>query len=795
METLEVAKRTLNINCGILGHVDSGKTSLVKALSKTLSTCALDKHPQSQQRGITLDLGFSAFTLAMPEHLKSLVPDPEASLQFTLVDCPGHASLIRTIIGGAQIIDMILLVVDANKGIQTQTAECIVIGEITTDNLIIVLNKIDALPLEDRDARLEKVTARIRKTFAATKFKDAPIVQTAASVGGEKVAAVVEGGSVGAQQSGGGAVGGGSGVGVIEKNETIGIDTLVELIRSTVQLPTRNTNLPFYFAVDHCFPIKGHGTVLTGTVLSGSVSVNSTIELPELQQTRKVKSMQMFRRPVKVAHQGDRVGICVTSLDSALVERGIATAPGSVPLISTALCLVKKVRFFKASCRSNHKYHVSIGHTTIVADVMFFGALELGKQGVGGAASWSAGGVDDVLDDGFGGEGGGADDGGKTLNATYRRMFPSLTFDFTDCFQQQDELLGCALDDGAVAYGREPVQWALLRFQQAVYCPLGSLIIGSRLDTTTREGAQVANQCRLAFYGPVVHSLSDAEAENVQIFNWKQKTCEVFKQTDWKDGLCFELIARGLFGEGGTVKPFLGMALESEDGHVGTITGAFGAGGKFKVKFVAGAPRSRMNPGSPLILRFRRFVNDKAKLMRQEQHDGNGTGAGVRAASGGGPESTALTFDDEDEDKTRDRDAAVDKDADKTLLVRTEPAAPTNDKKKAAGGGLTLVAPRPAPAPAAPPPPPPPRVGAIESLKEPLADNAEAFTTAIVTGAFRMEEDIKKYAGSEVAGPQGQRGELKGPFAKLGKCKVSFPQGLPAEAQGTTVQIFLPHQP
>ena len=791
METLE-ATRTLNINCGVLGHVDSGKTSLVKALSKTLSTCALDKHPQSQQRGITLDLGFSAFTLAMPEHLKSLVPDPEASLQFTLVDCPGHASLIRTIIGGAQIIDMILLVVDANKGIQTQTAECIVIGEITTDNLIIVLNKIDALPLEDRDARLEKVTARIRKTFAATKFKDAPIVQTAASVGGEKVAAVVEGGIVGAQQS----CGGGSGVGALEKNETIGIDTLVELIRSTAQLPRRNTNLPFYFAVDHCFPIKGHGTVLTGTVLSGSVSVNSTIELPELQQTRKVKSMQMFRRPVKVAHQGDRVGICVTSLDSALVERGIATAPGSVPLISTALCLVKKVRFFKGSCRSNHKYHVSIGHTTIVADVMFFGASELGKQGIGGAASWSAGGGDNILDDGFGGEGGGADDGGKTLNAKYRRMFPSLKFDFTDCFQQQDELLGCSLDDGAMVYGREPVQWALLRFQQAVYCPLGSLIIGSRLDTTTREGAQVANQCRLAFYGPVVHSLSDSETDNVQIFNWKQKTCEVFKQTDWKDGLCFELIARGLFGEGGTVKPFLGMALESEDGHLGTITGAFGAGGKFKVKFAAGAPRSRVSPGSPLILRFRRFVNDKAKLMRQEQHDGAGTGAEAGPAASNGDSQSAfastLTLDD-DGDKAKDRDAAVDKGKE---LVRTEPTAPTNDRKKSAGS-LTLVAPRPAPAPAAPPPPPPlpPRVGAIESLKEPQDGNAEAFTMAIVTGAFRMEEDIKKYAGAEVAGPQGQRGELKGPFAKLGKCKVSFPQGLPAEAQGATVQIFLPQQP
>lgn len=83
--------RVLNINVGILGHVDSGKTSLVKALSTTLSTAALDKHPQSQQRGITLDLGFSAFTLPLPDRFRD---DPSVvgkydRLQFTLVDCPG----------------------------------------------------------------------------------------------------------------------------------------------------------------------------------------------------------------------------------------------------------------------------------------------------------------------------------------------------------------------------------------------------------------------------------------------------------------------------------------------------------------------------------------------------------------------------------------------------------------------------------------------------------------------------------------------------------------------------------
>lgn len=132
-------KSLYNVNVGVLGHVDSGKTSLVAALSTTLSTAALDKHPQSKERGITLDLGFSSFTLPAPPSIASVGFD---AVQFTLVDCPGHASLIRTVVGGAQIMDLMLLVIDVTKGIQTQTAECIVIGEITTDKMIVVLNKI-----------------------------------------------------------------------------------------------------------------------------------------------------------------------------------------------------------------------------------------------------------------------------------------------------------------------------------------------------------------------------------------------------------------------------------------------------------------------------------------------------------------------------------------------------------------------------------------------------------------------------------------------------------------------------
>lgn len=92
----------LNINVGLLGHVDSGKTSLSKVLSKISSTAAFDKNPQSVERGITLDLGFSALIVPAPEQLKS----EDGNCVFTFVDCPGHQSLIKTIIGSAQIIGL-----------------------------------------------------------------------------------------------------------------------------------------------------------------------------------------------------------------------------------------------------------------------------------------------------------------------------------------------------------------------------------------------------------------------------------------------------------------------------------------------------------------------------------------------------------------------------------------------------------------------------------------------------------------------------------------------------------------
>lgn len=110
-----------------------------------------------------------------------------------------------------------------------------------------------------------------------------------------------------------------------------------------------------------------------GTVLKGQVSVNDTIELPGLKLQKQVKSMQMFKRGVQQARKGDRVGICVTQLDPNIIERGLAAAVGTVPTFNAAIASVEKIRFYAAKLQTKAKYHVSVGHTTVMATVHFFG--------------------------------------------------------------------------------------------------------------------------------------------------------------------------------------------------------------------------------------------------------------------------------------------------------------------------------------------------------------------------------------------------------------------------------------
>lgn len=729
-------------------------------------------------------------------------------LQFTLVDCPGHASLIRTIIGGAQIIDMMLLVIDANKGLQTQTGECIVIGEITTDKMIVVLNKIDMIPEDERENKIEKLKKRIQKVLSGTKFPNVPIVLTSAAIGGEKVASI--GATIWASGNKN------STKAFTNNGNSLGIENLIDVIQNEVRIPNRNINGPLYYAIDHCFQIKGHGTVLTGTVLSGSVSLNSIIEIPHLQIQKKVKSMQMFRKPVKIAKQGDRVGICVTNLDPGLIERGIAASPGSVPQLSNIICMVKKVRFFRQKCKTNTKFHISIGHSTVVANVTFFGATELADQlglklnrkviceneNENGEEVAESSDLADYLYSA-------SDDNDEVspdllnvaLNTSYYRNFPDLNYDLNQQFEYQHEIV----DVDGLVYGKEPVQWALLEFQSPVFCPIGSLIIGSKLDIDSSDGGAMAHQCRLAFFGPIKTSIGEEEIKKIKIFNWKQKEGEVFKITDKRNGISIEAICWKLVQEGNSIIPFINMTVETAEGARGRIVAAYGADGKFRVKFNKGA---QIQAGSKIVLKFKKYIYDKNKEMIQliltpEEEAKEPNYMHIYSSK------DIIIDDDKDDNEPKIIKKKKKNDPIKTVDISSVMTSTTNylnnginniinndnnknddnnnnkndnnkndsnknDNNKNDNndnnGSIGLI-----------------RSGVIESVKP--ADNPNHFVCT-VKGAFRMEENIRIFIGKKVIGPNGEIGQLLGPFAKLGKCKVEFENLIDIKCEDMNVKIF-----
>ena len=283
-----------NINVGILGHIDSGKTSLSKALSTVASTASFDKNPQSQERGITLDLGFSAFYINTPSFIKEKFPKNERLckseiIQITLVDCPGHASLIRTVIAGASIIDIIVLVIDIVKGIQVQTTECLILGEILVENIVVALNKIDTISQEKRSVDVENRINKLKSAFSNTKFgKDVCVCPVSASP-------------------------------KVNENFTSYLDNLIYHILDKTNFYKRNFKDKFLFSIDHCFNIKNKGTIITGTVLQGKVAVNDEIFFPTLSEKKMVKEIQMFKKSTTKAYQGDRVGMLMKNLDHTKV--------------------------------------------------------------------------------------------------------------------------------------------------------------------------------------------------------------------------------------------------------------------------------------------------------------------------------------------------------------------------------------------------------------------------------------------------------------------------------------------
>jgi hypothetical protein len=595
----------------------------------------------------------------------------------------------------------------------------------------------------------------------------------------------------------------------------------------------------------------------------------------------------MFKKPVKSAQQGDRVGICVAGLDPTSVERGIVAAPGSVPLLSSAICLVKKVRFYKQSCKTKQKLHVSIGHSTVVATVTYFGAKELAADMMRRDKTL----ICRHRDSHSAAKGPSLHDRlGVSTNRfgilVDKNGFPIMDFPWDTDYEYQDELIGSyetlmnALPDSesadahssssavsvaaelqasskgageeiestrrdgsAARYGDEAVHFALLEFQHPVLCPSAALVIGSRLETDAKENVVNSTNCRIAFFGPVLCSAGDSGADlnRLRIYTWKQKEAEILRLTDVRKdtGLCMEAIGWKLFNKEAGIGRYLGMKLETPSGDVvGFIHSPFGATGKFKIRFPLGVTGLRF--GSRLVLKFKRFVYDRKKVMHQDASydytplsDRNALSAQEALVVEASEEPTdaeaeespdALNESDDDDIEAKVGIQGVDVSEISLSVSAPEsnaevlPSAAKLDEERSfslediqketfASGKMShsveisgnvaasleqkseLHAPVTSfPSAEVSPPAVAPmegRSGTVESVKV-VGDEI----TCIVSGAFKIEENIRSSAGAAALGPGQISGTMTGPYAKMGKCKVVFNAGGALIKPGDVIQIF-----
>jgi selenocysteine-specific elongation factor len=251
---------------GTAGHIDHGKSALVRALTGVDP----DRLPEEQARGITIDLGFA-----------ELPADGE--LQLGVVDVPGHEDFVRTMVAGATGIDVVLLVVAADEGVMPQTAEHLdIVDLLDVPEMVVALTKSD---LVDEEWRL-LVEEDLRERLAPTRYRGAPIVSTSARHG--------------------------SGLGAL----------LAELGAAARRGRRRSAQDLARLPVDRVFTLQGTGTVVTGTLWSGSLRQGEKVTLlPDGPQAR-IRSLQVHGRDVEEARAGERTAVALAGADRQAIARG-----------------------------------------------------------------------------------------------------------------------------------------------------------------------------------------------------------------------------------------------------------------------------------------------------------------------------------------------------------------------------------------------------------------------------------------------------------------------------------------
>jgi elongation factor Tu len=297
-----------HINIGTIGHVDHGKTTLTAAISATLAIFSdsgakkfdeIDSAPEEKARGITINTAHVEYETE--------------KRHYAHVDCPGHADYVKNMITGAAQMDGGILVVSAADGPMPQTREHILLAkQVGVPHLVVFLNKADQV---DDEELLELVQLEVQELLDNYDFPgdEIPFISGSALLALQ----AVEGGPK-------------------ERGADKWVDliyALMDAIDNYIPTPERDTEKTFLMAVEDVFSITGRGTVATGRIERGTVSVGETVELIGLKDTKSttVTGIEMFQKTLDQGMAGDNVGILIRGIQKTDIERGMVLAlPGSI---------------------------------------------------------------------------------------------------------------------------------------------------------------------------------------------------------------------------------------------------------------------------------------------------------------------------------------------------------------------------------------------------------------------------------------------------------------------------------
>lgn len=292
---------------GTAGHIDHGKTTLIKALTGRET----DTLKEEKERGISINLGFTYFDLP-------------SGRRAGIVDVPGHERFIKNMLAGVGGIDIVLLVIAADEGIMPQTREHLNILELLDIKKgIVVLTKVDMVD----DEWLGMVKEEVKKEIESTFLRDAPVMEVS-SVTGK------------------------------------GIKELTNLMdKMTMELPERDNATEFRIPVDRVFTVSGFGTVITGTLISGSIKEGDPCEIYTNGMKTKIRGIHVHEKAVEEACSGQRVALNLANVKTEDVERGnVISKPG---IMENSLMLDCRLKYLRDAPRPlNNRDRVRVYHGT-----------------------------------------------------------------------------------------------------------------------------------------------------------------------------------------------------------------------------------------------------------------------------------------------------------------------------------------------------------------------------------------------------------------------------------------------